>query len=557
MRTSIATLGLFALLSFGMSAADPAGAQSPKRSPLDLAIREAEAELRQGNVEAGLTLFDQLYESNKGNAKVAQLYGRHLLEQDRTPRAIEVFQQSIGETDGSSILVQELERIYRQLDRNQEALDLCLDYLEKHPDDSRWVSGELESLVRMPELADAGLARLSKIQRSHPDDDGLADLYLESLFFAGQTVPAMEFAGKLDQERKAGGGTLYQLALLAERKGSPDDALLAIDQALLARPAPPLHTEMLYDRARILRKLGRPDETLVAYDAVVSADPESELANRALYDKAQMLQHELNRFSDAHAVYQALLDRVTPVRTAEDITTANEVQLEMANCDLQLGRLEEAGQLFGQMAEQATDPAVRVEAVYQVAEMLFYQGKMQEAETKYYELVDAYPTASWVNDALDRILQIGENPDEGGVPLAALAQAEFQRRLGNLNKAITLIDDAVASFPNSTAQDDLLLRKASYQLDLGEAATAKATADTLASRFPDSRLAPKCFLEIAEHHLASPDGETAAKAICTEILLRWPNSIEAPVARGTIDRLEGRSRDSSELPGNANIPDLG
>jgi tetratricopeptide (TPR) repeat protein len=219
----------------------------------------------------------------------------------------------------------------------------------------------------------------------------------------------------------------------------------------------------------------------------------------------------------------------------------------MANCDLQLGRLEEAGTLYERMAEQATDPAVRVEAVFQVGEMLFYQGRMEEAETKYYELVDAYPTASWVNDALDRILQIGENADQGGVPLAALAQAEFQRRLGGLHKAISLIDEAIASYPGAAAQDDLLLRKLTYQLDLGEVARAKSTADTLASRLPDSRLAPRGYLEIAKHHLSVPGGENAAKEICTEILLRWPNSIEAPVARTTIDRLEGRGRDSSEL----------
>jgi tetratricopeptide (TPR) repeat protein len=556
MRQRLTTLAIFAVLACALGVGD-AAAQSPKRSPLDLAIREAESELRQGNVEAGLALFDELFQENRQSAKVAQLYGRHLLEHDRLARAVEVFEESIRETDGSSILVQELERIYRQLDRDQDALDLCLDHLEKHPDDSRWVAGELESLIRMEELADGGLARLAKIQRAHPDDVALADLYLESLFFAGRTVPAMEFAGKLDGERDAGGTTLYQLALLAERKGSPEDALLVIDRALLNDPPAPLRTEILYDRARILRKLRRMDETLAAYDAVVSADAENELADRALYDKGQLLQHELHRYDDAHAVYQTLLDRVTPVRTAEDITTANEVQLEMANCNLQLGRLDEAAELFSRMAEQATDPAVRVEAVYQVAEMLFYQGKMQEAETKFYELVDAYPTASWVNDALDRILQIGENPDEGGVPLAALAQAELQRRLGSVEKAISLIDDAIASFPNSTAQDDLMLRKSSYQLALGDVAAARTTADSLASRFPDSRLAPRSYLELAEHHLASPDGESAAKELCTEILLRWPNSIEAPVARSTIDRLEGRSRDSSERIGTIHIPDLG
>jgi len=547
----------FALLTFLACAVGVAGAQSPKRSPLDIAIREAEMELRQGNVEEGLSLFEKVFQENKGSAKVAQLYGRHLLEHDRVARAVEVYQQAIRETDGSAILVQELERIYRQLDRDKDALDLCLDHLEKHPDDTRWVAGELESLIRMEELADEGLSRLGKIQRAHPDEVALADLYLESLFFAGRTVPAMEFASKLDEQRKTGGSTLYQLALLAERKGSPEEALQVIDRALLSNPQAPLHTELLYDRARILRKLRRVDETLAAYDAVVSADPQNELADRALYDKAQLLQNELHRYADAHAVYETLLDRVTPIRTAEDLTTANEVQLEMANCDLQLGRLDEAAELFSRMAEQATDPAVRVEAVFQVAEMLFYQGRMQEAETKYYELVDAYPTASWVNDALDRILQIGENADEGGVPLAALAQAELQRRLGNVEKAIALIDDALASFPNSSTQDDLLLRKASFQLAKGDVTAARATADTLATRFPDSRLAPRCYLELAEHHLSSPDGERAAKEICTEILLRWPTSIEAPVARSTIDRLEGRSRDSSERIGANDIPDLG
>src|SRR5690606_31776889 len=156
-----------------------------------------------------------------------------------------------------------------------------------------------------------GLSRLGKIQRAHPDEVALADLYLESLFFAGRTVPAMEFASKLDEQRKTGGSTLYQLALLAERKGSPEEALQVIDRALLSNPQAPLHTELLYDRARILRKLRRVDETLAAYDAVVSADPQNELADRALYDKAQLLQNEPHRDADAHAVYETVLDRGT------------------------------------------------------------------------------------------------------------------------------------------------------------------------------------------------------------------------------------------------------
>ncbi|MCA9727628.1 MAG: tetratricopeptide repeat protein [Candidatus Eisenbacteria bacterium] len=527
--------------------AGPVWAKEPKRSPIDQGIRDAETSIRNGQVDEGLAQFEALFQANKDNPKVAQLYARQLARQDRLPRALEVYEEAIEHTQRSSILVQELERLYRELGRDADAMNLCLDYLADHPEDSRWAASELESLIRTASLAETGLARLAEIQRSHPEHPGLADLYLNSLFFAGKSPEALEFAAKLDRSRSAHGSALYQLAILAEKKGAPDDALAALDQALAAQPESGLRVEMLYDRARMLRKLRRTDETLAAYDAVVVADPGNPLVDRALYDKGQLLQHELNRYEDAYAAYQRLLDRVTPIKSAQDVTTANEVQLEMANCDLQLGRLEEAGKLFEVMAEQATDPAVRVEALFQVAEMLFYQGRMQEAEAKYYELVDAYPTASWVNDALERILEIGENSDQGGVPLAALAQAEFQRRLGNVNKAISLLDEGVQSFPGASAEDDLLLRKVAYQLDLGQVGPARVTADTLAARFPDSRLAPRGYLQIAEYYLAQSGGEGAAKDLCTEILLRWPNSIEAPVARSTIDRLEGRGRDSSEL----------
>jgi len=216
-----------------------------------------------------------------------------------------------------------------------------------------------------------------------------------------------------------------------------------------------------------------------------------------------------------------------------------------------MGRPGEAAEAYRALADSSAEESARMEALYQTGEMLFYQGKMQEAEQVWYQLADLNPKSLWVNDALERILLIGENGGGGGsVPLAAFAQAEYQRRLGRIEDALKLVDEALRAHPDSPVVDDLWWERTVLLLDLGRLAEAKAAADTLAARFPEGRRAPNAWLRVADELARTEAGESEAQALYMELLLLFPESLEVEQARTSLQRLKQRTRDSSQrLPG--------
>ena len=528
--------------------ATPAGAQSTRQiSGLEQELAVAKRMLRAGQTEAAMGKLEKLTAEHPNDLRVLRLYATELRVEDRLSEAVPLYRRALEGSDDPGPLLQELEGILRELRRDGEAFDTCLEYQERFGERGRWVQRELESLLLTQRLGEVAVEKIEKALRTRDEDSPLHRLRLSALYFAGRKEDALAAARELDAKRKAGGAELYAYATLLEDRGDLEDTLAAIQAALLSSPDPGLGQELLYKQAQLLRRLRRVDDALAIFDQIVQQHPEGPLTRSVLMEKAQILDVELRRKDDALATYQELLDRVTPVRTAEDARLVNRIQLAMADCQLLLGRPEKAGELYAQMAEDATDPAVRVEALFQVAEMLFYQGRTTEAEETYYKIVDEYKTSSWTNDALDRILVIGENNDFGGVPLAALAQAMYYQRLGQIERALIIVGDAIDGFPESEAKDNLLFEKVSLYLMRGKPAEARAAAVALAETYPESAFAPRGLRKVADYYFELTGGQAAAKDIYTDILLRFPKAIEIPDVRARLDELEGRGTDSSSF----------
>lgn len=546
----LAAVGLVAGLGPGVEWSSPVQAQSTRQlSGLEQELALAKRLLRSGQTVAAMEKLRALNEAHPADTRVLQIYAAQLRKEERLADAIPLYRRAVEESSEPGPILQELEGIYRELRRDAEAFEVALEYQDRFGERGRWVQRELESLILTGRLGEAAVAKIDKALAGRGDDSPLHRLRLTALYFAGRKEEAQAAAAALDRKRGARGAELFAYATLLEEKGELSDALLALEAAVLSDPEPGLGEEMLYTQAQLLRRLRRIEDALATYDRMVAQHPESPLVKSVLLEKAHILENELRRKDEAIAAYEDLLERIQPVRTAEDAQLVNRVQLSMADCHLLLGRPEKAGELYQQMADNATDPAVRVEALYQVAEMLFYQGRAQEAQESYYKIVDDYKTSSWTNDALERILIIDENNDFGGVPLSALAQAQYYRRLGEVQRALSMIDDALGGFPESEAIDNLLFEKTSLHLVLGKPEEARTAAEQLATDYPESTFAPRGLKIVGDYYREMTGGQAAAKEIYTDILLRFPKAIEVPEVRARLDELEGRGLDSSALEG--------
>ncbi|MBK8231116.1 MAG: tetratricopeptide repeat protein [Candidatus Eisenbacteria bacterium] len=545
-RLLLAAALLALALPLAVTSGGVALARDPLEStdPIDRGMAEAKGLIRLGRMDEALTKLRALREANPTNTRVTLYLGKQLAESGKPDEAIQLYRESRERVEDVGPILVDQARIHREQKQWTEAVETCLEYQTRLGDRGSWVENELESLIRSDRLGEEALGSIERAAAAHPEDRGLARLFVLALFYNGQGEKALERAAALDRRLGGRGDALVPYAALALEKAAFDQALGAYDAALKLNLEGERREEVLYRRAQVLRKERRLDECLLAYDALLAANGSGRFARPARLEKAQILAKELNRKEEALAAYKELLGTVQSGRRKEDIALADQTRLAMADCALLLQRPAEAEAIYAQLADSARSPEVRVEALFQKGEMLFYQGKLKEAETVYYQLTDLYPTDVWVNDALGRILLIGENV-AGGNGLTAIAQAAYQRRLLQYTKALGLIDEAIAATPTANVSDDLWLDRTRTLLELGRAPEAAASADTLAAQFPESPLAPRALFEVAEQWSALPGGETQATALLERVLIKYPNSLEAPGARAALAAIKAKGKESS------------
>jgi tetratricopeptide (TPR) repeat protein len=539
-------------------------------------LGEAAGFLRQGRLEEAIRQLQELQAASPQDWRVTLALGRTLESAGRRDEAVALYRQAAATMAEAGPALMELQRAQRAAEDWDGALDTCLEYLERFGDQDAWVADEVESLVRTDRIGPQAIRALEKAHAARPDDQRLRELLVIARLHQGEADKAIEEATAMDRERKAHGALLARYANLAQEKGLFPAALQGWDRVLQLDPPEPLRDTALLRRARVLRDLGRLPESIAGFDAA-ARDGAPPVRVAALSDKADLLAQKMQRPEEALKAYRALLDELrrggrsdsrresrSDGRSdgsgerrqaglgegrregwSEGDVTADRVRLAMAELHIRLEQPGEAALVYRSLADSAADTEVRAEALYHAGEMLLYQGKLREAQDTWYEVTDNYPKSRWVNDALTGVLMVGENTDDGGIPLTALAQAMYQQRLGRPERGMALVDEAIARYPRTRAGDRLREMRVLLLLDLTRTEDARAEADSLAVKYPESALGARAFLAVADRLASSPATEAEAEAVYLELLTRFPDALEASQARAALQKVRDRNRGSS------------
>jgi tetratricopeptide (TPR) repeat protein len=515
-------------------------------------LSEAAGFLRQGRLDEAIRRLQELQVASPQDWRVVLALGRTLENAGRRDEAMTLYRRTVAAVADAGPGLIELQRLQRAAEDWEGALDTCLEYLGRFGDQDAWVADEVESLVRTDRVGRQAIRALEKAYAARSEDQRLRELLVVARLHQGEADKAIEEATAMDRERKAHGAFLARYANLAREKGLLPAALQGLDRVLQLDPAQPVRDSALLRRARVLRDLGRLPESLAGFDAAArDGAPPVRLA--ALADKADLLAVKMQRPEEALTAYRALLDELRRGGRLEGWSegqnegdvTVDRVRLAMAELRIRLEQPGEAALVYRALADSAVDTEVRAEALYHAGEMLFYQGKLREAQDTWYEVTDNYPKTRWVNDALAGVLMVGENTDDGGIPLTALAQAIYQRRLGRPERGMQLVDETIARYPRTRAGDRLREARVLLLLDLARTEDARAEADSLAVKYPESALGPRAFLAVADRLATNPATEAEAEAVYLELLTRFPDALEASQARAALQKARDRAHGSS------------
>ena len=175
--------------------ASTAEAQSTRQvSGLEQELGLAKRMLRSGQTEAAMEKLEGLMAEHPEDLRILRLYAGELRAQDRLAEAVPLYREAIEGSEEAGPLMQELEAMLRELRRDEEAFDVCLEYQERFGERGRWVQRELESLLLTQRLGDAAVTKIEKALESRDAESPLHRLRLSALYFAGRKEESLAAA---------------------------------------------------------------------------------------------------------------------------------------------------------------------------------------------------------------------------------------------------------------------------------------------------------------------------------------------------------------------------
>jgi tetratricopeptide (TPR) repeat protein len=263
-------------------------------------------------------------------------------------------------------------------------------------------------------------------------------------------------------------------------------------------------------------------------------------------ERADVLVRELRDFEGGEKAYEDLAASLETAPRRERGALLSQVLVALADCRLRMGRYEAAKEALQAVEEQKAHPAGtagKEEAVFLQAEILFYAGSMEEAKTGYERVVKEFAGGKHVNDALERILLLTRAADAGPLPMAALGQIAYHRRVGSPQRVLEIATEGAQFCGDCPAAEDFLREESLALLDLSRIEEAAAAADSLADRFPESGAAPSVLRAVADR-MWEREGETeAVLGRYEDLVIRFPDSHEALEVRSLLRDLRKEDRE--------------
>lgn len=530
--------------------APPAFAQRtrrhPKPDPVERELRSVRQMLKQAQPERAIGRLETLRADHPHDLRVVLLLGTAYENMGAHLKAAGIYRDEIDRSRAANVdLWIRLAGAYRGGGQGLEAMNTLLEAVRRRPGCMWRVMDQFELAVTDSAAGDAALEAL-RTEALSPDAptswrEALAHVYVVT----GAHEEALGLLILVDRERKARGRLIFQLAITISRRGEPQVALAAFDSVLALPPAPGIAEEAWFEKAKLLEEMERYADAAAAYEEQIEQFPNGALAMRARLRRAALLMDPVGDIEAAREAYGLILDLTEKgsQRKAQRPIRA-EALFALGKCALHSGDFEEADSTFSRLEREAVQSAAKEQAAYERAEIRLYQGRFAEAEQAYYQLTDHYPAGKWVNDALARILLLGEFGTTAAPALKTYALALYEQRIGAHEKALSRCRGSLSDSANAALRGHLRAEEIRICGRLNRWADADSSLALLLEEDPESRLCPVVLLWMAGQAEGQDGRNDRAAEFYEQVILRYPGSLEAKRARARLRALRAGQKHS-------------
>jgi tetratricopeptide (TPR) repeat protein len=592
MRTAIAGIAIAAALVLSV-AAGTAWSQPPPDSSRDKTLREARSLARSGNFDAATRMLEPLYAANPDDATVVTALFQVLVEVKNYDRAEAVMKKYLEAKPQDPKGVTDLASLYLTTGKKRAAIDLVDKMIASAPEEpwayqtgygilwrggapdeaidvilkgrkatgdsalfaleaaqiykgaSRYDAGTLEYLLagtqaRDPEVAVEGIVAMADSTEARkailatlngaltrPDFEQVARTCLWQIYLVeGDCARAFEQVSSLAQSGKLTPQVLTVFAARTRDRACYAECSRAYDLAL-GLPANRAQFPMLMlNKAGCELRGGLPDLAIATYGQVAKQYSDTKWAC-----DAEMAMGRIYRDEGSYDAAIAEAAKVIDSRAAGD--TKYDGILFKADCLVGAGNLEEAFTTYDLVG---TDwkPNYAQEAFYNLGEIKFYQGSLEDAMSYYNVTLRQYPDEPRANDAIERLLLIkAVKGDLGTMWLKQFAQAMLLGRQRKLDEAAAILRPLAGEEGQGAIKTESIRALAAIALDRGDLDGA-IKMYKLAGESLDTYFSPSALEAVGDVYLKQGKIPEAVAAY-EEVILKFPESVSAGDARRKLD----------------------
>jgi len=389
------------------------------------------------------------------------------------------------------------------------------------------------SLDGAPAVAAAAAEGVRALAAARPDRVELLDLVAWLRLAAGDCAGAGAAAAEAD--RASGLCNAHSMSLYGMvRPDAPCEVqtLAAVRRALATCPPLPEQWPTVRVLADRLVEAGEFAEARDLLEQTIGGiPPKTHDAEEGYLTLGGVLLDGTREMARARTLFEALSARCTKCPQAAL------ARLGAARAALLLADFAGAETAYQEALERGTDDLTREAALFGLAETRFFAGDFAKAGEELKRLVTTYPKGRSVNDAVERMVFLGENTDAGEGLLKSYAEALRLGLSGSGRAAVERLDLIAADFPLSNLRDDAAMESALLTAWMGDDDAALDRFERVATDFPESPLAPRAVLERARIRWRRLGDVAGASEECERLLLRYPDSLLADEARALAERL--------------------
>jgi tetratricopeptide (TPR) repeat protein len=513
-----------------------------KRQPDDgkLLISKAEIHARMGNREEAVRQWEKAVDRNPNDLAAYAEVAASMTRERYFNEAETVYLLGRKRLGNATLFALNLANLYAaQIEYGKAASELIV-HLLLYPGQASFIESHLYKYPRTKRIYRQVAEEFEKAIRANPDNPDLRIVLIDYHLHGEAYEEALREALSLEtlEVPSKQGKTLFEFGQKAFRAGAARYAESAYLNILENCPQFAQKDRVLEGLAQSYKAQDKLDRAVETYRLLSREYPKSALSRQALYQIALIQKDRLFHFSDAEQTFRFI------IKKWPDSPESIDSELQLGECLIADGKLDEAGQLFQKTVEREEEKhsPLWIRALVSRSEVFYFMGDFDKAVSELDRLsaktvMEDGAQEPRLNDGLGLRVFLKAHYKTNRESLTLFSRSQYLVKQRKLNDASAVLDSLIAGKPEDVLIPYTLNQRGELAIEMNLMKTGLASFDTLLARFPGHILADRA-LERSGWIMEKEGNKKEAFLRYERLLTEYPHSLLKEEVRERIRRLE-------------------